>query len=197
MKSDSQGSCPDDKGNPFPLPASFERDKLNGLKMKEIVLTQGKVAMVDDEDYEYLNQFKWCAANNGGTFYAIRKACYDGKWITERMHRVLFDIPPGKEIDHIDHNGLNNQRGNLRIVTRQQNKFNARAWGQSKYLGVSIYNDNGRKYIAANIWINGKKKYLGFFPTEEAAALAYNEAAIGFQGEYANLNKITKENERC
>ena len=125
LKSDRLGSCPTDKGNPFSLPASFERDNLNGIKMKEIVLTQGKVALVDDEDHEYLNQFKWCAANNGGTFYAIRKACYDGKWITERMHRVLFDIPPGKEIDHIDHNGLNNQRSNLRIVTRQQNKFNA------------------------------------------------------------------------
>lgn len=161
--------------------------------MREIKLTQGKVALVDDEDFEYLNQFRWCAAKNGKTFYAIRKANYNGKWITERMHRVLCDIPSGKEVDHIDHNGLNNQKDNLRVVTRQENKFNASAWGQSKYLGVSIYNENGRKYIAANIWRNGKKKFLGFFPTEEAAALAYNKAASEFQGEFANLNKTNKQ----
>lgn len=160
--------------------------------MKEIKLTRSKVAIVDDEDFEYLNQFKWCAVVNGRTFYAIRKANHDGKWVTERMHRVLFDIPVGKEIDHIDHNGLNNQRSNLRLVTRQQNKFNASAWGKSKYLGVSIYHQQGRNYIAANIWLDGKKKFLGLFQTEEDAALAYNEAASKYQGEYANLNIVER-----
>ena len=190
LRSDSQGSCPDDKGNPFPLPASFERDNINGLTMKEIILSQGKVALVDDEDYGLLNQFKWCAIKQHRTFYAAKSVKRNGKWTSERMHRLFFDIPMGKEIDHIDHNGLNNQKSNLRLVTRQQNKQNASAWGSSKYLGVCVYKQEGCTYIAAHIQIDGKTKHLGLFKTEEDAALAYNRAAKEKYGEYANLNKI-------
>ena len=192
LKSDSQGSCPDDKGNPFPLPASFERDNINGLKMKEIILTQGKVALVDDDDYEYLNQWKWQAVKAPHTFYAARGMKRNGRWSSEKMHRLMFDIPAGMEIDHINHNGLDNRRSNLRIVTKQQNSLNVRAFGSSKYLGVCVYEKNGHRYIVAHIKHNGKNIHIGHFPTEEAAALAYNELAAKYHGEYANLNKLTE-----
>ena len=160
--------------------------------MREIKLSQGKVALVDDEDYDFLSHWKWYAAKQHRTFYAGRRIRRGDKWTSERMHRVLFDIPAGKEIDHIDHNGLNNQKSNLRLVTRQQNKQNASAWGSSKYLGVCVYKQEGCTYIAAHIQIDGKTKHLGLFKTEEDAALAYNRAAKEKYGEYANLNIIEK-----
>jgi hypothetical protein len=186
------GNCPVKRGNPFSSSTSFERDNINGLKMKEIKLTQGKIALVDDEDYEYLNQWKWYAAKAPHTFYAARGVNRKGKWTSEKMHRVLFDIPAGKEIDHINHNGLDNRRSNLRIVTTQQNSLNVSAFGSSRYLGVCVYEKNGHRYIVAHIKHNGKNIHIGHFPTEEAAALAYNELAARYHGEYANLNKLTE-----
>ena len=160
--------------------------------MKEIKLSQGKVALVDDDNYDYLMQWKWCAIKQHKTFYAARTIKKNGKWTTLRMHRILIDIPIGKEIDHIDHNGLNNQKSNLRAVTRQQNKLNASSWGSSKYLGVCVYKQEGCQYIVAHIQHDGRNEHLGLFPTEDEAALAYNNAAKKYHGEYANLNIIEK-----
>ena len=98
--------------------------------------------------------------------------------------------PLGMEVDHIDHDGLNNQRGNLRMATHHQNNFNKTPCGTSKYLGVSLYTLEGRIYIRAYITHNRKRTELGRYYTEEAAAAAYNEAAIELFGEFANLNKI-------
>ena len=190
LKSDSQGSCPDDKGNPFPLPASFERDKLNGLKMKEIVLTQGKVALVDDEDYEYLNQWKWRTTKSRKKYYASRASYVSGKRKTIFMHRVIMNTPVGMETDHIDGNELNNVRSNLRIVTSRQNKLNVKPYANRKYVGVYIYHKKGHSYIKASIHHNGRNISLGNYPSEEEAALAYNEAALKYRGEYAYLNVV-------
>lgn len=148
------------------------------------------VALVDDQDYEYLNQWRWCAHKDHNTYYATR-AIRNGKKTTSIiMHRIILDVPAGMEVDHIDHNGLNNQRSNIRIATHQQNMANLRPWGKSKYLGVSFCNSRGYVYIKATVYFNGKNKCLGSFSTEEDAARAYNEFVIKHRGEYANLNVI-------
>lgn len=161
--------------------------------MKEIKLTQGYVALVDDEDYEYLNQWKWYANQRGKYYYArrtLRNEQNKFSWIT--MHRLIMNPPKGMDVDHINHNTLDNRKCNLRVCTRSQNCRNTTPCGKSKYLGVyfSYYKD--KSYIHSDILINGKKKHLGSFKTEEDAALAYNKTALELYGEYANLNIINQ-----
>ena len=188
------GNCPVTRGNPISSSTSFDRDNINGLTMKEIILSQGKVALVDDEDYEWLNQFKWCAIKQHRTFYAAKSVKRNGKWTSERMHRLFFDIPMGKEIDHIDHNGLNNQKINLRECSHSENNSNRTGYGISKYLGVSkntFKRKNKNNTVIFSCWvaqIKGKK--LGNFKTEIEAAEKYNEYAKIIHGEFANLNII-------
>lgn len=155
--------------------------------MKEIKLTQGRVTLVDDEDYEYLNQFKWCAHKTPNTFYAVRNAYINGKQVTVRMHAEILGISGG---DHADGDGLNNQRCNLRICTHQQNMWNRQIHKitKYKYIGVQL-NPHGGKWIA-RIRYNGKNIHIGSFVDEIDAAKAYNTKAIEFRGEFANLNKI-------
>jgi len=139
--------------------------------MKEIPLTQGKVALVDDEDFEYLNASKWCAARNSRTFYA-KRALLRTKTIF--MHRVVLAPQKGMIIDHIDGNGLNNQRSNLRIVNVRENSRNRHHEKSSTFPGVSW--DARRKKWQAWIWINGKNVWLGRFTDEISAASAYRKA---------------------
>ncbi len=153
--------------------------------MKEIQLTQGFVALVDDEDYDYLMQWKWYAKKQKYSYYANRYE--NGKLI--HMHRVILKIDnPNLYGDHKDHNGLNNQRKNLRIATKLQNNKNKTSHknAASRFLGVSSHNERWR----ARITINYKNKSLGVFKSESEAAMAYNNAARVIHGEFANLNNI-------
>jgi hypothetical protein len=152
--------------------------------MKLINLNKGFTAQVDDEDYEHINQFNWYVAYSGNVMYARREVRIDGKQKHEWMHRTIIDTPANMETDHIDHNGLNNQKSNLRVSTRAQNCMNRKTWGRSKYVGVS-YN---RGFIQAQININGDRINLGRFKTEELAAKKYDEMAKIHYGEFANLN---------
>jgi len=153
--------------------------------MREIPLTQGKVAFVDNDDYDYLMQWKWCAHKDGKTFYAVRSSSViNGKRKFIMMHRVIMNTPEGMIVDHIDHDGLNCQKYNMRNCTLKQNTKNRSAFGMSKYLGVTTY----RNYIKAAITNDGKYTHLGNFKTKEEAALAYDEAAKKMHGEFANLN---------
>lgn len=133
--------------------------------MKEIKLTQGKVALVDDEDFEYLNQWKWYAARSKNTYYATRRAQSGQpyKQITIQMHRLLMGLEQGNKavIDHIDRNGLNNCKVNLRITTLAENNRNRTSvkGSSSKYLGVHLVKSTG-KWSAA-IKSNDKTHYLG------------------------------------
>lgn len=154
--------------------------------MKEINLTQGLVAKVDDKDYQYLNQFKWFARRSGNVFYAERIVTRMGVRQEIFMHNAIMQPQKGLFVDHIDRNGINCQRHNMRICTRSQNNMNRIAWGQSKYKGVS-YNDGK---IRARIRLNKKLINLGNFKTEKDAAIAYNNAAKKYFGEFANLNII-------
>lgn len=160
--------------------------------MREIKLTKGQFALVDDEDYDMVNMYKWYATKRKGLFYAVADL-KTGVRMYKRtyMHRLILGLSDSKQhSDHIDHNGLNNQRFNLRIATRFQNNANKTSHknSTSKYLGVS-WHKGAEKWVSV-ITKNKKYIYLGVFETEHLAATAYNKAAIELHGEFANLNKV-------
>ncbi|MFH1739786.1 MAG: AP2 domain-containing protein [bacterium] len=161
--------------------------------MKEIQLTHGKVAMVDDEDFESLNQHKWHTADRGMWFYARRTITMEsGRRIKVLMHRQIIQTPAGMDTDHIDGNGLNNQRENLRNCTRSQNQWNSRinANNTSGAKGVSWY--KSRNVWVSHIGVNGKRKTLGYFADTKTAALAYDNAAREYFGEFAKTNDLRR-----
>jgi hypothetical protein len=144
--------------------------------MKEIILTQGKVALVDDSDYEDLITYKWHAARDHNTFYANRLVKVGKVKTTIGMHRQILGFPTGLKTDHIDGNGLNNQRSNLRAVTNRENLQNMHIQKSRKYPGVCIRKRWGT--WIAYIKINGKRRHLGSFKEEGSAYSAYM-AAVG------------------
>jgi hypothetical protein len=154
--------------------------------MREIPLTQGKVALVDDEDYERLSCHKWRALRNKNRWYAMR----DGGGRKILMHREIMGAPQGLQVDHIDGNGLNNQSCNLRICTNAENQHNqgVRSSNTSGFKGVSWYK-RYRKWQVA-IRIDGERKYLGYFSNKVEAARAYDNAAKRYHGEFARLNCV-------
>ena len=159
--------------------------------MKEIKLTQNKIALVDDEDYEYLSQFKWRVTFNKTSYYAVRWANRrkkDQKLIS--MHRDIMNTPSNLEIDHIDHDTLNNQKSNLRNCTHLQNKRNTikRENKTSKYLGVHLVKFKNTASYRACIYIMKRRIDLGYFKDEKLAAMAYDKKARELFGEFANLN---------
>lgn len=148
--------------------------------MKEIKLTQGKVAIVDDSDFEYLNQWKWFYFNG-----------YAAKSKNILMHRLILNTPKGMETDHRNLNRLDNQRYNLRVVTRNQNQHNQTAYktNSSGYKGVH-WHKLGKRW-QAQIKVDGKQKYLGLYQSVIIAALAYNIASIGYHGQYGYRNDLS------
>ena len=161
--------------------------------VKEILLTQGKKALVDDEDYARLIKYKWHIARNIGGYYAKRNAQVDGERHTIYMHRVITNAPKGVEIDHHNHNTLDNRKQNLRLATGSQNLQNQKKSltrnGKpytSRYKGVS-WHKCAQKW-RARIYINGKVKQLGCFESEIEAAHVYDAAAKKYFGEYSLLN---------
>jgi len=139
--------------------------------MKEILLTQGMVTLVEDEDFEWLNQWRWTAHKSRNTYYAHRSETIGGKKRTVIMHRILLDLPEGYLPDHIDGNGLNNQRSNLRAVTIRQNNQNNHRVKTSQYPGVRWHKKN-KNWLAA-IRYDGKFRHLGCFTEEIDAFRAY------------------------
>jgi len=159
--------------------------------MKEIILTQGKVALVDDEDFEELSKHKWHAYKSNNTFYALRNSYYveNKKRHTIQMHRVILGLKDlSVKCDHIDHNGLNNQRYNLRPSTNAQNCKNQipKKGFSSKYKGVCWCNK--RIKWRANIRVNDKQVHIGYFNNEIEAAKAYDKMAKLHFGEFAYFN---------
>ena len=157
---------------------------------KAILLTQGKYAIVDAGDYDWLNQWEWHVRYG----YAVRTKSIVGCEGERRrvgiiMHRFIMNTPDGMYTDHINGDKLDNRRCNLRIVTTSQNMMNQKKTrGNSKYKGV-YWNKNKKKWIA-QIGVNHKKMHVGNFSSEIAAAAAYNEAAKKYFGEFAKCNLI-------
>lgn len=157
--------------------------------MKEIPLTRGYVALVDDGDFDSLNKFKWFALVSEHTVYATRMAPRPKRFAIY-MHREILGIKSGV-VDHRDRNGLNNQRANLRAATQQGNTANSKKPSDamtSKYKGVWF--DSARGKWAARIGFNNRGIHLGRFLTEAEAAKVYNDAAIKLFGEFARINEI-------
>lgn len=140
---------------------------------KLIPLTRGQFATVDDEDFEFLSQWKWHALKQPKTYYAARNVKVDGKKITIWMHRLINSTPDDLLTDHINGNGLDNRRANLRSVTHQDNMINCarHARGISKYRGVSWHIRTNR--WIAQITVDGRNRWLGSFLSEKAAHDAY------------------------
>lgn len=151
--------------------------------MKEIPLTKGLVALVDDEDYEFLSQYKWYPLKSQNTHYAWSKK-------HGRMHHKIVSLEPGKQIDHRNGNGLDNRRANLRLCTRSQNQWNQlpRQGTSSRFKGVCWINRDNR--WRAQIKLKDKRVYLGNYTSEIDAATAYNDAATRHYGDFACLNPL-------
>jgi len=152
--------------------------------MKEIILTQGKVSLVDDEDFDKVNQFKWYAIQMGNTHYASRNL--DGK--IQMLHRFLY--PRIRLVDHKDGNGLNNQKDNLRPANRSQNGANSVKHfdGSSKFKGVCW--DKRCRLWQVEIMVSSNKLFLGRYESEEDAAHVYDYAAKIYFGEFARPNFV-------
>ncbi len=154
--------------------------------VKKISLTQGKFALVDAEDYEWLNQWKWYAKHSyKNIFYACRidKKREDNSRPIYKMHRCILKAKKEEKSDHINGDGLDNRRCNLRIVTTRQNNQNFYNIQTSAYAGVSK-----KKYLKSKPWragieINNKHKHLGYFKTEKEAFEAYKKAVHELTGE--------------
>jgi hypothetical protein len=156
---------------------------------REIPLTQGKVVIVDPEDYEWLSQYNWHAVFMHGKWYASRVVCKDGKKCNEFMHRLLLNVPKGKQTDHKNNNGLDNRRSNIRECTCMENQHNQKPrtnLKSSQFKGVH-WHKRDLKWVAG-IKVNGKRKDLGEFDSEINAAVTHDLAAIKYFGEFANLN---------
>jgi len=148
--------------------------------MKLIELSQGRFAKIDDEDWEKVSQFKW-HYNNG---YA--KTWSKGKRI--RMHRLIMSAPDGVNVDHIDHDTLNNQRLNLRLCTVTQNNqnLNMRKDNTSGYKGVTL--DKSTGHWKPLLYVDGEPFSFGCYKEKHHAALAYDLWATDLHGEFASTN---------
>lgn len=155
--------------------------------MKKIFLTQGKIAIVDDDDFERLSRYKW---------HYMRKKCASPGYASRSfpgqgnlsMHRFIMGAKKGQIVDHINGDTLDNRRANLRFCEHKENSRNQRKRRitQSKYKGLS--RAKGRSIWQVQISVNGKKTTVGNFASEEDAARAYDKAARMYYGEFAATN---------
>jgi hypothetical protein len=159
-----------------------ERQAVTVFKFVDIPLTRGMWATIDLADFERVRTFKWQPHKEGRTWYARNSTSS-----TTSMHRVIMQATTGQFIDHIDGDGLNNRRSNLRFATLSQNQGNRRLSKNNKsgYKGVS-WNNHSRKWLA-QIVIQNKNIYLGLFDSIEDARVAYAEAAKRYFGDFMRL----------
>lgn len=151
--------------------------------MKEIKMSKGKVMLIDDSDYGLMSRFAWSWFKSRNTYYASTDI---GGRCRILAHRLILGAKQGQLTDHIDGDGLNNQRSNIRLCSRSQNcqHTKIRMDNRTGYRGVHKL----AKGFVAKIRSNGERHYLGYFPTAIEAAQVYDIAARKYHGDYASLN---------
>lgn len=161
--------------------------------MKQLLLSRNLFAVVDDEDFDWLSQWKWSALATTvpGRFYAVRTTskAEGGKPRMVLMHRLIADAPKGRVVDHRDCDGLNNRRQNIRVCSQAQNMLNRaanRTPKSSRFKGVSRHT-NGKW----SVWF--REKYVGQFVTEDEAASNYDATAQAYDAEFALTNRLLEE----
>lgn len=154
---------------------------------KQIQLTQGMIALVDDADYDFLSQWKWFAHRDGNKWYAERNERHlFGRKII-KMHRAILGNT-SKETDHINGNGLDNRRSNLRACSTSENGMNRSKQKNNTSGYKGVYLEKGKNKFKAQINVNNKKITLGRFDTAEQAAKAYDEAVKKYHGKFSKTN---------
>jgi hypothetical protein len=159
--------------------------------MKKILLNHGKFALVDDADFEMLNRYKWHAQPHRNTHYAVSGSFrINGKQVLIKMHRIVlgFNRGDGNQSDHINGDGLDNQRANLRKTTNQENQRNNRLRCDSTSKLKGVHWDKKSNKWRGHIFDGSKKLHLGFFSTDIETAKAYDAAATKYFGRFAKLN---------
>jgi len=154
----------------------------------EIVLTRGQVTIIDVDDIDLVLDYGgWIAQYSKGSWKAVRCPRVGEENPVYLMHRLIMGASRNEEVDHINHNTLDNRKQNLRLCSHQENMCNSQPKGQSEYKGV--YPTSWGTWCAA-VTVRGERFYLGSFTSEQEAATAYNEAARDKHGEFANLNNL-------
>lgn len=157
--------------------------------MKIIKLSKGQETFIDDEDYHLVSGYNWCCLQYAGKHYAVSNT--KGKQV--RLHRIILGVLPHQQVDHINGNGLNNLRSNLRICEPSDNYKN-RKLGKNNTTGykgvIPVLSKKGVVKFQAAIYVNNKKKHLGTYDTAKDAAKAYNAGAIQYHGDFACLNNL-------
>jgi hypothetical protein len=168
------------------MPRKVRQIRIEG-NIAYVPLTKNKTAIIDAEDAPKICGWNWSAYKGGRNFYAFRCETKNGKNKHVSMHRLILCAKSNLHVDHIDGNGLNNRKENLRMATRSQNQYNSRRRvdNPSGYKGVRSYKDTGK--WQARITANKKQYHLGYFDTAEEAHKAYCEASKKLHGEFSRL----------
>ena len=162
-----------------------------GYAFRRIPLTKGQYAIVDPEDYERVSRYPWQAVKSRNTYYAMRwgRRGKDGRRKRYQMHREIMGMGAEEVCDHVNGEGLDNRKVNLRGASRAENSWNtgkSRVRSRSKYKGVAW--DKRDEKWEVRISVKGKRIYIGRFEDEEQAARAYDAAAVKYHGRYARVN---------
>jgi len=155
---------------------------------KIISLTRGKEAIVDDEDYDELNKYKWCTDCTNGIWYAVRAKGKYPRRKQIKMHREIMNAPSDKCVDHINHDGLDNRRNNLRVCTHSENLRNCRMHKNNKSGLIGVSWDKINKKWVAHISKNNKEIHIGNFDNKEDAGIAVDKKAKELFGEIVTIN---------
>lgn len=172
----------------------YSRSRLlrpNGGSVVEIPLTRGHVALIDDDDADLVLAHKWCAINPGRSWYAMCRKRGSNEPVL--LHQLILPVARGLTVDHINGDGLDNRRGNLRVATRRQQQWNRRAKRGKRFKGVVWMRDGkltGGGRWAACIHLSDGRVLRRYAKTEEAAAMYYNLFAQEHFGDFARLNEV-------